>query len=118
MKFSKTIMAIAGTVLSLIVLSGADVSANQHSGVTSPFQDGMKMEPGMKGRGMMGQGMLRLPQMDPARGRKLFASKGCVTCHSINGVGGEDATPLDAHTMPSMMNPFEFAAKMWRMGRP
>ncbi len=58
---------------------------------------------------------LMMPQMDPARGRELFASKGCVTCHSINGVGGEDATPLDAHTMQPMMNPFEFAAKMWRM---
>ena len=31
---------------------------------------------------------LIMPMMNPARGRKLFASKGCVTCHSINGVGG------------------------------
>ena len=55
---------------------------------------------------MMGQGI---------RGRKLFASKGCVACHAINGVGGHDATPLDAHTMDRVMNPFDFAAKMWRM---
>jgi cytochrome c len=51
--------------------------------------------------------------MDAARGRKLFASKGCVVCHSINGVGGKDASPLDASTMPVPMNPFEFAARMW-----
>ena len=57
---------------------------------------------------------LIMPMMNPARGRKLFASKGCVTCHSINGVGGEDAPPLDAHTMQLFMNPFEFAAMMWK----
>lgn len=64
------------------------------------------------GHGMMGQDTpmmpglhsLMMPRMDPARGRKLFASKGCVACH--------DATPLDAHTMTPVMNPFEFAAKM------
>ncbi len=57
---------------------------------------------------------LVMPMMNSARGRKLFASKGCVTCHSINGVGGEDAPNLDAHTMLLFMNPFDFAAKMWR----
>ncbi len=58
---------------------------------------------------------MRMPRMNPTRGRKLFVSKGCVACHAINGVGGHDATNLDAHTMEAMMNPFEFAAKMWRM---
>ena len=53
--------------------------------------------------------------MSPARGRELFVSKGCFACHSINGVGGHDATPLDAHSMEQAMNPFEFAAKMWAM---
>ncbi len=59
------------------------------------------------------EGML-LPFMNPAKGRKLYASKGCVVCHAINGVGGQDAPPLDAATMPSIMDPFDFAAKMWR----
>ncbi len=58
---------------------------------------------------------LRMPSMNPTRGRTLFVSKGCVACHAINGVGGHDATNLDAHTMEAMMNPFEFAAKMWTM---
>ncbi len=57
---------------------------------------------------------LIMPIMNSARGRKLFASKACVTCHSINGVGGHDAPPFDAHTMEPYMNPFEFAARMWR----
>ena len=58
---------------------------------------------------------MRMPSMDPLHGRELFVSKGCVACHAINGVGGHDATNLDAHTMQPMMNPFEFAAKMWQM---
>jgi cytochrome c len=57
---------------------------------------------------------LLLPVMNPERGRKLFASKGCVVCHSINGVGGTDAPKLDWSTMKGPMNPFDFAAKMWR----
>jgi len=59
-------------------------------------------------------GNMLIPSMDPANGRKLFASKGCVVCHSINGVGGEDARSFDASNMPTIMNPFDFAAKMWR----
>ncbi len=68
-------------------------------------------------RSMMGDWKgprLIMPMMNSTRGRMLFASKGCVTCHSVNGVGGEDAPPLDAHEMRLFMNPFEFAAKMWK----
>jgi cytochrome c len=57
---------------------------------------------------------LVMPKMDSAKGMRLFASKGCVACHSVNGVGGHDAAALDAHTMKKVMNPFEFSAKMWR----
>lgn len=65
------------------------------------------------GMGMMASGLL-LPAMDAVEGRRLFASKGCVVCHSINGVGGTDAPMLDAEFMDNPMNPFEFAARMWR----
>jgi len=61
----------------------------------------------------MGDGLV-MPSYNPSRGRLLFARKGCMVCHSVNGVGGEDAPPLDAATMPLPMNPFDFAAKMWR----
>lgn len=57
---------------------------------------------------------LVIPVMNAASGRKLFASKGCVVCHSVNGIGGKDARALDAATMPEQMNPFDFAAKMWK----
>ncbi len=63
--------------------------------------------------------MMAMPMMNPERGMTLFAEKGCVACHAINGVGGHDATSLDAHDMQGdmrgMMNPFDFAAKMWLM---
>jgi Cytochrome c len=77
---------------------------------------------GMQGQGMMGNtqampGMsnMRMPEMNSAKGRTLFVTKGCVACHSINNIGGHDAAKLDADTMEPMMNPFDFAAKMWRM---
>ncbi len=59
------------------------------------------------------RGGLLMPMMNPARGRKVFAAKGCVVCHAINGVGGNHGPELDMSRM-GPMNPFEFAAKMWR----
>ncbi|MFC2967966.1 c-type cytochrome [Acidimangrovimonas pyrenivorans] len=73
---------------------------------------GAQQSGNMQGQGMMGPGLF-MPRMDPVAGRHLFASKGCVVCHSINGVGGTDAPKLDASTMKMPMDPFDFAAKMW-----
>ncbi|MCF6344054.1 MAG: cytochrome c [Devosiaceae bacterium] len=55
---------------------------------------------------------LVLPKMDPARGKELFANKGCVMCHSVNGVGSEEAAAFDVSLMDEKMNPFDFAAKI------
>ncbi len=76
---------------------------------------GMHMPTGTHRMGGAGMANMRMPNMNPQRGRTLFVDKGCVACHAINGVGGHDATNLDAHTMRPMMNPFEFSAKMWAM---
>lgn len=57
---------------------------------------------------------LVLPPMNAERGRQIFLEKGCVACHSVNGVGGDVGPALDANLMPSPMNAFEFAARMWR----
>lgn len=54
-----------------------------------------------------------IPMMNPERGKKLFVDKGCVACHAVNGVGGHDAPPMDAHRKMGLVNPFDFAAKMW-----
>ncbi|MFQ5953443.1 MAG: hypothetical protein ACE5JZ_00085 [Kiloniellales bacterium] len=63
------------------------------------------------------------PMMEPEEGMRLFVSKGCVVCHAINGVGGDDAKNLDAeslaagnpdaHSGHTFLNPFDFAASMW-----
>lgn len=71
----------------------------------------------MMQRHMMGPGLI-MPSLDPVNGRKLFASKGCVVCHSVNGIGGTDAASLDAATMTGMTNPFDFVASMWAGARP
>lgn len=51
---------------------------------------------------------------DAAKGRALFVEKGCVLCHSINGVGGKAAPALDAPDPFVKPDPLEFAARMWR----
>jgi len=58
---------------------------------------------------------LLMPSLNSDRGMDVFAAKGCATCHSVNGVGGEDASALDADNMDEYMNPFDLAAKMWLM---
>jgi cytochrome c len=54
-----------------------------------------------------------LPAMNAQNGKMLFASKGCVICHQVNGVGGKDGGALDNKAMTAAMSPFDFFAKMW-----
>lgn len=56
---------------------------------------------------------LAMPIMSPERGKNVFVNKGCAVCHSFNGIGGDDAPPMDDHTKEKLVNPFSFAAKMW-----
>lgn len=56
-----------------------------------------------------------------ASGRTLFVEKGCVLCHSVNGVGGRAATALDAlpdeqvdEKVDGQVDAVAFAARMWR----
>ena len=51
---------------------------------------------------------------DPARGRALFVSKGCVACHALNEIGGTSAPPLDGEFAPAEVDPLDFVARMWR----
>jgi hypothetical protein len=53
------------------------------------------------------------PAGDPQSGKDLFVDKGCVVCHSINGVGGRAALPLDAPPDGREIDPMVFAAAMW-----
>jgi len=90
-------------VMLTMVASGFSVLVLVHGGRRAEAQStGTQIAPG-----------LMMPAMDPVRGKQLFAGKGCVVCHQVNGVGGTDAPKLDASTMAPMMNPFDFFAKMW-----
>lgn len=95
------------TIFKVAIVSGiaglASGVAVSYATAAPPPKAAMQIAPG-----------LVLPQMDPVRGKRLFVSKGCVVCHSINNVGGTDAPKLDASTMTLPMNPFEFSARMWR----
>lgn len=97
-----TISALVGLAAVAVVLAATDATAGDSKNTVTDM-----------GKGAPGPG-LSMPKMNATNGRKLFASKGCVVCHSINGVGGDDAPALDAKTMKPHMNPFEFAARMWR----
>lgn len=55
-----------------------------------------------------------LPLPDAERGKFLFVAKGCVVCHSVNGVGGTAAPALDAAGAGGTVDPLAFAARMWR----
>ena len=96
-----TMMAAAGM---LIAASASADEGHEHA----------KGEMGHQRMASRSGPLLIMPMMNSVRGRALYASKGCVACHSINGVGGEDAPNLDAHSMEPYMNLFEFAARMWR----
>ena len=108
---TKNIIVAVSTAVTLgvaLVILAPPLTAQQSG--DSAGSDGMQGD--QMPHQMMSPGLM-MPVMDPAKGRKLFATKGCVVCHSINGIGGTDAAALDASTMGSMMNPFDFAAKMW-----
>lgn len=53
-------------------------------------------------------------EVNSANGRSLFVDKGCVICHSVNGVGGKAAPALDAAIGAPAIDPLDFAARMWR----
>ncbi len=76
--------------------------------------DEMSPEQGERMIKLMREVGLALPPMDSHRGHLLFMNKGCVVCHAVNGVGGDVGPPLNASDMPSPMNAFEFAARMWK----
>ena len=57
---------------------------------------------------------LVVPLADSLEGKRLFVGKGCVVCHSVNGVGGKAAPALDASADESHFDVFDFAARMWR----
>ena len=57
---------------------------------------------------------ITIPDVDPQRGRKLFVSRGCVICHSVQGVGGKAAPALDADPEAVSIDLLGFLSRMWQ----
>jgi mono/diheme cytochrome c family protein len=51
------------------------------------------------------------PSQDPLAGSRVFGSKGCVKCHSVNGVGGKVAPDLARAMRPRSF--VDLATAMW-----
>lgn len=90
------------------------VAAAGFTSLPSLAQENAEVSRQMSQSGFVLENGLAIPAFDPVLGRELFASKGCVVCHSVNGIGGEDAPEFSADFMDSPMNAFDFAAGMWR----
>ncbi len=91
-----------------------DMHRSHEHGHDFEAMDAMSMEQETRMMKLMQDVGLVLPPMDSSRGRAIFAEKGCVVCHSVNGVGVDIGPSLNAGDMPAPMNAFEFAARMWR----
>ena len=112
MKYLPTLLLSA-----IIALSGAEISLAAGGHAEAEPAETSHVETKAEDDKNHGANVTRLlmPIMSSSRGMELFVSTGCVACHSVNGVGGHDATSLDAHDMDEYMNPFDLAAKMWQM---
>jgi hypothetical protein len=93
------LFALTGISLAVLNVAGSAAYAAH-----VPASKGMEADHGAR---------LVIPMMNPEHGKILFVEKGCVACHAINGVGGHDAPAMDAHREMGLVNPFDFAAKMW-----
>ena len=51
------------------------------------------------------------PSQDPLAGSRVFGAKGCVKCHSINGVGGKVGPDLARRLKPRSF--YDVATAMW-----
>jgi cytochrome c len=94
--------AFFGTAIFGLAAAIVPIAAAQTASAADKAETAMQVSPG-----------LILPPMNPTHGKELYASKGCVVCHAINGVGGTDAPDISAKSMAPEMNPFDFVAKMW-----
>jgi len=89
-----------------VLVSAAPVLAQEAD--TSPSAQTNQTE--QKGRALT----TIVPQLSAERGKQLFSNKACVVCHSVNGVGGKAASPLDAPDEVATIDVLAFAARMWR----
>lgn len=96
-----TALGIATCLAIFALLAGASAASAQESQLAQAGGDAARPT-------------IVLPLVDPARGRRLFVTKGCVICHSVQGIGGKAAPALDAPKIATTIDILEFVARMWR----
>lgn len=103
-----------GLLLGVVLMAGVAL-ATAHPGNSSAAETSTKAKASEKasaGRERRSI-VVAIPLIDSARGKQLFVNKGCVICHSINGVGGKAGPALDAAAGNDVVDIFDFAARMW-----
>ena len=55
----------------------------------------------------------RLRRQNPVVGKNIFAEKGCVVCHQMNGIGGKDGPNLTYGEYDTPVNAMEVASDLW-----
>ncbi len=96
----KRVSQIAGviTLLAVVPAIGADPVQVPEGGM----QNGFQLTP-----------ELIFPAFDAALGGKLFATKGCVVCHEVNGIGGTDGPSMAYGKYDTPVNAMEVASDLW-----
>ena len=85
-------LVVAGGVVGWVVGKNSASAAGTTTTVVTTVQAAAMSVP----QGHVGVGLPASAFGDPVRGAKLWNDKGCSDCHSLNGVGGTDAPPLDS----------------------
>ena len=82
-------------------------------GVSTQAAEKAQVAPAAMENGFALSETLEFPPFDAALGRVTFAQKGCVVCHQINGVGGEDGPDLTYGAYDTPIDAMDVAADLW-----
>lgn len=99
--FSSFKFVVCGIFAAVIYLALSQASASAQSSGKSPTSTSQRMS-------------VVMPLVDAAKGKRLFVTKGCFICHSVKGVGGKAAPPLDAESASQSIDVLGFVARMWK----
>jgi cytochrome c len=102
---------LSGAVRKAIALNAAFLTVLCLSGLTQPA---MAQTPPQMPKAEQPRMSIVMPVVDAKRGRRLFVTKGCFICHSVNGVGSKVAPALNAEPTSKTIDVTGFSARMWR----
>jgi len=89
-------------IATLSTLVGSAAFAGDLPQVPGGGKDGFQLSP-----------TVIFPAFDAALGHKVFATKGCIVCHHMNGIGGTDGPDLSYGKYDTPVNAMEVASDLW-----